>query len=58
MIAKMESYLDTSDELRVHSRELEHIMGPEDSEVTLMYILTKASRRSSSFFRDLQYKRK
>ena len=36
--------------LRVEVRELEHLMGPEDSEVNLMYILTQASRRCSSIF--------
>ena len=41
--AKMESYL-------VKTNELEHTKGPEDSEVNLMYILTKAIRSSSSFF--------
>ena len=50
VIAKMESNLDTSDELRVEFRELEHFMGPEDSDVNLMYILVKASRRDSSIF--------
>ena len=44
----MEHYLDKSDELRVEVRESEHRMGPEDSEVNLLYILTQASRRSSS----------
>ena len=46
----MERYLDRSDELRVEFRELEHLVGPEDSEVNLMYILTKASQRGSSIF--------
>ena len=31
-------------------RELELLMGPEDSEVNLMYSLTQASRRGSSIF--------
>ena len=38
VIVKMESYLDKGDELRVEFRELEHFMGPEDSDVNLMYI--------------------
>ena len=46
-IAMMENYLDKSDELRVQVRELEHLMGPEDSEVNLMYILTKGIRSNS-----------
>ena len=50
VIAKKESYLDKSDELRVEFRELEHLIGPEDSEVNLMYILTKATRRSNRLF--------
>ena len=49
VIAKMESYMDKSDELRTEVREL-HRMGAEDSEVNLMWILTKASRRSRSIF--------
>ena len=48
VIAKMESCLDKSDELRVEFMELEHLVGPEDPEVNLMFILTKASRRGSS----------
>ena len=48
VIAKMESYLDKSDELRVEFRE--YLVCPEDSEVNLMYILTKASRRGSRVF--------
>ena len=39
-----------NDELRVEVRALELAMGPEDSEVNLMYILTQASRRSSIIF--------
>ena len=50
VIATMEIHLDKSDELRVEARELELLMGSEDSEVSLMYILTKASRRGSSIF--------
>ena len=50
VIAKMESYFDKSDELRVEFRLLEHLTGPEDSEVNLMYILTKASRRCTRKF--------
>ena len=46
----MESYLDKNDELRVEFSKLEHIMGPEDSKVNQMYILTKASRSGSRTF--------
>ena len=49
-MANMDSSFEKSDNLRVDFRELEHLVGPEDSEVNLMYILTKASRRSSSIF--------
>ena len=43
----MKNYLDKSDELRVEVRELQLLMGPEDSEVNLTCILTQASRRGS-----------
>ena len=40
VLAQMESYLDKSDEFRVEVRELELLMGPEESEVNLMYDAT------------------
>ena len=50
VIAMMKNYLDNSGELRVEVMELELLMGPVDSEVNLMYIMTQSSRRSSSMF--------
>ena len=50
VIAMMKNCLDKTDELKVEVKELELLMGPEDSQVNLMYILTQASRRSSSIF--------
>ena len=50
VIAKMEGYLGRSQEMRVACRELEHLMGPDDSEVDLMYIWMQAIRRGSSMF--------
>ena len=50
VVAKMEDYLNEHDNAKVEAEELELIMSPEDSEVDLRYILTKASRRCSSIF--------
>ena len=38
VIAMVGIYLDTSDELRVEVRELELLMGPEDSEINQFYL--------------------
>ena len=46
----MENYLNKSDCLKLETEELELLMGPEDSEVNLRYILTSASSRSSRIF--------
>ena len=48
VIANMENYLDKSDDMKLEVGELELRMGPGDSEVDLMYILTNA-RRSDHF---------
>ena len=60
----MENYLDKSDELRVEDclkleiEELELLMGSENSEVNLRYILMNASRRSSRIFEIFSTKEK
>ena len=46
----MENYLNKSDCLNLDIEELDLLMGPEDAEVNLRYILTHASRRSSRIF--------
>ena len=46
MMAK--NYQDKSNDMKLEVRELEHQVGPEDSEVNLMHILTLASRKGSS----------
>ena len=46
VIAKMENYLDNNDDMKVEVGELELLMGPEVSEVDLMYILTLARRET------------
>ena len=46
----MENYLNKSDCLKLETEELELLMGAEDSEVNLRYILTSASRRGSRIF--------
>ena len=43
----MENYLDESDDMKVEVGELELLMGPEDSEVDLMYILTHADEQQA-----------
>ena len=50
VIANMENYLDKSDDVKLELGELEPLMGPEDLEVDLMYILTHARRRRSRIF--------
>ena len=46
----MENYLNKSDILNLEIEELELLMGPEDPEVNLRYILAHASRKSCKFF--------
>ena len=46
----MESFLNKKDCLKLNIEELELLMGPEDSEVNLRYILMFASRRGSRIF--------
>ena len=50
----MEIYLDKSDKLRVEVRELEHLMGPEDSESDVHLDAGKQQRQQH--VRNLQYK--
>ena len=49
----MENYLNKSDILNLEIEELELLMGPEDPEVNLRYILAHASRKSCKFFERL-----
>ena len=46
----MENYLDKSDDTKLEVLKLELLMGPEDSEVDLMFFLTHARRRGSRIF--------
>ena len=46
VIARMEQNLDQSDNLKVEVEELELLLGPEDSEVDLRYILMFARRKN------------
>ena len=48
--ARMEDYLNKNKCLKVDTEELELLMGPENSEVNLMYSLTQASRKGSNIF--------
>ena len=50
VIASMEQYLNEHDNMKVEIDELELMMGPEDAEVNLRYILRNASRRGSRIF--------
>ena len=46
VIARMEQHLDASDCMKLEIEELEELLlGPEDSEVNLRYILRNATRR-------------
>ena len=45
VVVRMEQYLDRSESLKVEVEELELLLGPEDSEVDLMYILMNARRK-------------
>ena len=50
VMARMEKYLNKSDDVKLDMEELEPLFGPEDSEVNLRYILAHAIRRSSNIF--------
>ena len=50
VIARIEKYLNESDCMNLEIEELELLLGPEDSEVNLRYILTNASRRGIRIF--------
>ena len=54
----MEKFQDKSDCLKLEIEELDLLMGPEDSEVNLRYILTHASRRGSRIFEIFSTKEK
>ena len=58
VIPNVENYLDKSDGLKFEVGELEFLVGPEDSEVDLMYVLTHAKRRSSRIFEIFSAKEK
>ena len=47
VIARMENYLDKSDDMKLEIEVLELLMGPEDSELNLMSFLTHARRNGS-----------
>ena len=51
VIAAMDNYLEKSDDMKVEIAALELLMGQEEAEVCLGYILTQQD------FRDLQHKR-
>ena len=42
--SRMEQYLDRSESMKVEIEELELLLGPEDSEIDLRYILTNARK--------------
>ena len=50
VIAAMENYLDKTADMKVEIEELKLLMDPEDSEVCLRYIPTRARRRGSRIF--------
>ena len=45
VITKMEQYLKESDNMKVEVEDLELLLGPEDSEVDIRYILMNARRK-------------
>ena len=45
VIAKMEQYLNESDNMNVEIEELELLLGPEDSQFDLRHILMNASKK-------------
>ena len=51
VMAGMENYLDEGADMKVEIEALELLIGPEDSEVCLRYILTHARRRGAGFSR-------
>ena len=46
----MENFLNKRDSLKLEIEELVLLIGPEDSEVILRFLLMSASRRSSRIF--------
>ena len=46
----MENYLEMCDDIKVETAALELLMGQEETEVCLRYILTHAKRRGSRIF--------
>ena len=57
-IAQMEQYLNESDCMKLEMKELELLLGPEDSEVNLRRILRNASRRGGRIFQIFSLKEK
>ena len=58
VVARMENYLNKKDCLKLDIEELELLMGPEDSEVNVRYVLMNASRSSSRIFEIFSTKEK
>ena len=56
--AAMENYVDRSDDMKVEIEALELLMGQEEAEVYLMYILAHARRRGSRIFEIFRTKEK
>ena len=54
----MEQYLNESDCMKLEMKELELLLGPEDSEVNLRRILRNASRRGGRLFEIFSLKEK
>ena len=56
--AAMDNYLERSDERKAEVEALELLMGPEESEVCLRYVLAHAGgRKRQQDLRDFQHKR-
>ena len=58
VIARMENFLNKNDCLKLDIEVLKLLIGPEDSEVNLMYFLMNASRRGSRIFEIFSTKEK
>ena len=50
VVANMEQYLSDNDCVKLEIEELELLLGPEDSEANLRYILRNANRRGGRIF--------
>ena len=58
VFAGMENYLNKNDCFKLDIEELELLLGPEDPDVNLRYILTHASRMGSNIFEVFSMKEK